>query len=109
MMIEIDKWGEKIEYQLYYKQCAPKFCFYSFTSRSDALYVFTTIVGLFGGLSVALKIIVPLIVSWIRNRMRPRVETVSITGKLSGEKMVGVCVSMDNYFIFTHPHPHRLK
>jgi hypothetical protein len=83
MMIEIDKWGEKIDYKQYYKQCAPKFCFYSFTSRSDALYVFTTIVGLFGGLSVALKIIVPLIVGWIRNKMRPRVETVSTAGKSS--------------------------
>jgi hypothetical protein len=79
----IETWGQKIEYNPYYEQCAPKLCSYSFTSRSDAVYVFTTIVGLFGGLSVALKIIVPLIVGWIRNRMRPKVETVSTTSKSS--------------------------
>jgi hypothetical protein len=114
MMIEIDTWGQKIEYKQYYEQCAPKLCSYSVTSRSDALYVFTTIFGLFGGLSVALKIIAPLIVGWIRNRMRPTVESVSITGKLSWKKNGGwvggwVCVSLDNCFICIHPYPYRLK
>jgi hypothetical protein len=81
MMIE--KWGDNINYSQYYEQCAPKLCTYSFTSRNNALYVFTTMIGLFGGLSVALRIIVPLIVTWIRNRMRRRVETGSMAGKPS--------------------------
>jgi hypothetical protein len=71
----IDTWGDKIDYNRYYEQCAPKVCTYLFTSRTNALYVFTTMIGLFGGLSVALRIIVPLIVTWIRNRIHRRVAT----------------------------------
>jgi hypothetical protein len=81
MMIET--WGDNISYSQYYEQCAPKLCTYFFTSRNNALYVFTTMIGLFGGLSVALRIIVPLIITWIRNRMRRRVETGSMAGKPS--------------------------
>lgn len=81
MMIE--RWGEDIQYSQYYEQCNPKLCSYFVTAHNDALYIFTTMIGLFGGLSVALKIIVPLIVGWIRNRMRPRVQIDNITGKSS--------------------------
>jgi hypothetical protein len=84
MMIET--WGDKIQYEQYYEQCAPKFCSYTLKSRNDALYVFTTMIALFGGLSVALKVIVPPIVSWIRNRTRPQVETGHMTGKSSRNK-----------------------
>ena len=79
MMIET--WNENIDYSQYYEQCAPKLCTYFFTSRNNALYVLTTIIGLFGGLSVALRIIVPLIVNWIRNEIHRRVETDNRTGK----------------------------
>jgi hypothetical protein len=81
MMIET--WSEKVQYSQYYEECAPKICSYFVTSRNDALYVFTTMIGLFGGLSVALRIIVPLIVGWIRDKMRSRTEPDNMTGKLS--------------------------
>jgi hypothetical protein len=71
----IDTWGDNIDYNRYYEQCAPKVCTYLFTSRNNALYVFTAMIGLFGGLSVALRIIVPLIVTWIRNMIHRRVVT----------------------------------
>jgi hypothetical protein len=89
MMIET--WGENINYSQYYEQCAPKFCTYFFTSRNNALYVFTTMIGLFSGLSVALRIIVPLIVTWIRNRMHRRAETGSMTDKSSWDKKSYLC------------------
>jgi hypothetical protein len=81
MMIET--WDEKVQYSQYYEECAPKICSYFVTSRNNALYVFTTMIGLFGGLSVALRIIVPLIVGGIRNRMCSRIEPDNMTGKLS--------------------------
>jgi hypothetical protein len=84
MMIE--KWGDKIEYKQYYEKCEPKLCSYFVRSRNNALVVFTTMIALFGGLSFALTIIVPLIVGWTRNRIRPRVETGNITGKSTSDK-----------------------
>jgi hypothetical protein len=79
MMIET--WGNNSDYSQYYEECAPKLCTYLVTSRNDVLYIFTTMFALFGGLSVALRIIVPLIVTWIRNRIYRRVEANNVTGK----------------------------
>jgi hypothetical protein len=77
----VETWNERIEYFEYYEQCAPEQCTYSYTSRNNPFQIVTTLVGLLGGLSVVLKIIIPLIVRWIRNRMRPRAETNTLTGK----------------------------
>ena len=77
----IETWNTHIQYNQYYKQCAPEQCTYTFTSRDNLLHVFTTLVGLFGGLSVVLKIIVPAVVHWIRNRMRSRSGIHNMTGQ----------------------------
>ncbi|CAF1075655.1 unnamed protein product [Adineta ricciae] len=75
----IESWDDNIFYNQYYAQCAPKHCSYFITSSNNALYVFTTMIGLFGGLFVALKILVPLIVGWVRNKMCVRTETINVT------------------------------
>ena len=46
------------DYPTYFKLCAPSICQYSFIERNDALYVFTALLGLYGGLTAALKLIV---------------------------------------------------
>jgi hypothetical protein len=78
----VETWNENIEYDQYYEQCDPEQCTYTYTSGNNLLQIVTTIVGLFGGLSVALRIIVPLPIRWIRNRLRRRGETNNVTGKL---------------------------
>lgn len=81
MMIET--WNDNINYSQYYGQCAPKLCTYFITSNTNVLYIFTTTIGLFGGLSVALRIIVPFVVTWIRKKIYRRDETNGMTGKSS--------------------------
>ncbi|CAF1368789.1 unnamed protein product [Rotaria sp. Silwood1] len=76
----IERWYENVRYEEYYQQCAPEQCSYLLPFRNNALYIVTTVIGLFGGLSVALKIIVPIIVRWIRNRMRPQATPANVTG-----------------------------
>lgn len=63
MMIET--WNENFNYNQYYEKCAPKLCTYLIIIRNNALYVIITMIGLIGGLSVALRIIVPFAVSSI--------------------------------------------
>lgn len=46
------------DYPIYFKLCAPSICQYSFIQRNDALYVFTVLLGVYGGLTAALKLIV---------------------------------------------------
>ncbi|CAF3857047.1 unnamed protein product [Adineta steineri] len=70
----IETWNGKTSYEKYYEKCAPEQCTYTYTSRNNPIQTITTLIGLFGGLSVALKIIVSMIVRRIRNRMRPHEE-----------------------------------
>ncbi|CAF0744408.1 unnamed protein product [Adineta steineri] len=69
----VEQWGELIRYDQYYAQCAPKLCSYTYIAHNNALYVFTVLVGLFGGLTAALKFLVPTFVEFIRKKMRPKV------------------------------------
>ncbi|CAF4129948.1 unnamed protein product, partial [Adineta steineri] len=74
-----EAWNEKISYEKYYEKCAPEQCTYTYTSRNNPVQTITTLIGLFGGLSVALKIIVSIIIRWIRNRMRPHEQRNTVT------------------------------
>lgn len=51
--------------RMYYTQCAPKLCSYSYTHGNTVLYFITMIIGLFGGYNTVLQIFIPLIVGWI--------------------------------------------
>ena len=55
----IDEWTLTISYDSYYAACAPRYCSYSLTRRFDLVYVFTSILGLSGGLTVVLKLLLP--------------------------------------------------
>lgn len=59
----IDEWKLNITYDHYYTACAPAYCTYSFIMRFDSVYIFTTIMGLSGGLTIVLKLAVPLVVT----------------------------------------------
>ncbi|CAF3917155.1 unnamed protein product [Rotaria sordida] len=69
----IEQWGHHIQYDQYFNQCATKLCSYTFISHPNPLYVITILVSLFGGLSIAWRIILPIIVGIIRNRMRSKI------------------------------------
>jgi len=78
----VETWNEKVNYDQYFEQCAPEQCTYTYIASQNLLYIITTIFGLFGGLSVALRIFVPFIVRWIRNRIRKRRERNTVTGRI---------------------------
>ncbi|CAF4150353.1 unnamed protein product, partial [Adineta steineri] len=63
-----------IRFELYYSQCNPTYCSYSYKRRFDILFIFTTIIGIFGILSFTIKIIAPLIAAAMlrcKNRVLP--------------------------------------
>ena len=86
MMIE--KWNEKMNYSKYFELCEPEKCVYTYTASLNFLYTITTMFGLFGGLSIAFRITVPMIVRLIRNKKRTRVEPSQVTGKLFEQEKV---------------------
>ncbi|UJR38740.1 hypothetical protein I4U23_031405 [Adineta vaga] len=67
----LEKWGEKIEFDRYYEKCAPISCVFTTTKHSDLVYIITSVIALFGGVSITLKILTSFLVRWVRNRSRP--------------------------------------
>lgn len=71
--LAIEAWNDNIDYESYYKNCNPAECFYVMTKNLHSSTAITTVSGLAGGLSVVLKILVPLIVKfirWLRKKQR---------------------------------------
>jgi len=64
----IDTWDSSIMYNRYYNECQPIQCTYSYKTRNDLILIITALVGLFGGLTTSLKIVVPRLVKMIRKR-----------------------------------------
>ena len=86
-VLMVEQWGRTVRYDQYYVQCAPKLCLYTFSSHNNAFYVFTRLLSLIGGLTVAIKVIVQITVGWIRKRMRPAVPLDNTIGKLINNKL----------------------
>ena len=63
------EWQTSVMYERYYTACEPLSCTYSINQQANPLYVISTIIGLYGGLSVVFKLIVPVTVRFIRPLM----------------------------------------
>lgn len=61
----IQSWKNQSSYELYFNQCHPLTCQYSYQSKFDVIYVITTIIAFVGGLNTALKLLVPLIIKYV--------------------------------------------
>jgi hypothetical protein len=58
----IESWSLNVSYENFFQQCRPKSCSYTLNGRHNILNVVTTIVGLYGGLTVLLMLVVPFAV-----------------------------------------------
>ncbi|CAF0777339.1 unnamed protein product [Adineta steineri] len=52
-----DQWQSSASYTNFYQKCRPAFCSYTYEERSSAIFIITKILGLFGGLNIALRLI----------------------------------------------------
>ena len=64
----VESWIENISYSAYYHQCRPVQCTYKTVGRNNAIYIITTLIGLFGGLYKALYFLTPIAVKIVRRR-----------------------------------------
>ncbi|CAF1523510.1 unnamed protein product, partial [Adineta steineri] len=54
----VEDWGIKSNYSSYFASCAPYSCSYHYIDHNTILYIITTVLGLYGGLTVILHFIV---------------------------------------------------
>jgi hypothetical protein len=83
----VETWETNVTYDQYYTACTPLSCTYTYNGEISLLYTITTIIGLYGGLSVMLKLIVPALVKIgyriVSSRHR-RVQQTVIVSTVSG-------------------------
>ncbi len=54
----VEEWFNTTNYSAYYELCAPRACYYTYTTRDDILYKITSILGLYGGTTISLRFVV---------------------------------------------------
>ena len=54
----IESWERTNNYSGYFTSCAPSSCRYTYAERSNVIYILTTFLGLYGGLTVGIKVLV---------------------------------------------------
>ena len=69
----VDHFTIRIDFDKFYQQCQPRRCSYSFQRRFDLIFILTTVLGVFGGLSLVLRYISKLIA---QRMTRPHIENV---------------------------------
>ncbi|CAF0846073.1 unnamed protein product [Adineta steineri] len=64
----IEKWIQQENYSSYFNKCAPELCSYTINKRFNIYYILTAIIGVYGGLSIGLRLIIPIIIKFIFQR-----------------------------------------
>ncbi|CAF4259011.1 unnamed protein product, partial [Rotaria sordida] len=78
----VEDWTTIRSFSSYYAQCEPISCTYTFTRHNNVLYIITKLFGLYGGLTIALRLLVSHTIGWWRTRTnRPRHPTNVNTSK----------------------------
>jgi hypothetical protein len=71
----VEKWNTFISFEKYFSACAPQICTYSYEQRENFIFFLTTLLSLFGGLTVVFRMISPYLALIISKRFRRHVGT----------------------------------
>src|SRR4051812_19453011 len=61
--IFVEEWNAQYSYSAFFNYCNARYCSYSINQRDNFLIIVTKVIGLFDGLDVALRLILPCIIS----------------------------------------------
>ncbi|CAF0911325.1 unnamed protein product [Rotaria sp. Silwood1] len=78
----MEQWSTNISYDRYFSQCAPNICTYSYIDNANPLHVASTLLGLYGGLTVVLSWWCPQFVELI-HRIQTRYKNKRRIGSIS--------------------------
>ena len=66
----IEDWSDVIDFHAYYEHCAPEQCTYTYEGRFNKAHIIAAVLGVAGGLSVVLEILIPPTVKVCRRLLR---------------------------------------
>jgi hypothetical protein len=78
-----EQWNENVSHSTYFAQCKVSSCTYLLTSKWNIVYIVTTLLGLIGGLTKVLRLLIPRIVKLIRHRFVPPPPVTNTPSKLN--------------------------
>ena len=85
----IEDWAVKTNDTAYYDQCKPQICTYNYVAGFEAIYVATTIIGILGGLSLVLRLTVPVLLRIVMQQMERQ-------RRVLGEQMSAIASKLNN-------------
>ncbi|CAF0958367.1 unnamed protein product [Adineta steineri] len=91
----IENWNLSKKYENYYNECEPIECNYIHEIRHSIVYILTALVSLAGGLTTALKIVVPILVKFVRRKKQPQT---SANGAQVNERVTPLIQKLKTYF-----------
>jgi hypothetical protein len=68
----IEEWIVNSDIDAHYGNCQPKVCTYTYITHFQGIYVITTVIGLFGGLSIILRLMIPLMIKILLQQIERR-------------------------------------
>ncbi|CAF3914711.1 unnamed protein product [Rotaria sp. Silwood1] len=71
----IEEWTSGFSYEKYFAACAPTYCTFAYVTHNNILYVTTSILGLYGGLTIGLRFIIWNVIRlyrFMKKRIRSR-------------------------------------
>ena len=79
----VEKWINNVSYTQYFNQCQPLYCEYSIEKRRGILYIFTLVLSLYGGLTIVLRTLIPIVIKVIYKKKQQVVaeDTPTVNGK----------------------------
>ena len=73
--IMIEQWNSSVSFDLYYEGCAPIYCTYSYTTHAfNLIEILIKSVSIFGGLTIVLRLITPLLAELVFKLLRKKVK-----------------------------------
>ena len=104
----VEEWKIEGNFDSYYETCAPELCTYTYTERLNILYVVTTVVGLFGGLVVSLRLLLPISVTlFYLTKRRWRMRHLQTNAPEIGKTTPIECILIDDKLKGIHELPFR--
>ena len=58
----VEEWSSVASYSSFFTECNPSYCTYLINERPGILIIVTTLISIFSGLNLILKLLIPLIV-----------------------------------------------
>ncbi|CAF0877763.1 unnamed protein product [Rotaria sordida] len=75
----LEGWTYTASYEAYFAACAPSHCNFEYATRNNLLHAATSVLGLYGGLTIGLRFIIWNVIRlyrWMKRRIRSRRVTV---------------------------------